>query len=75
MIDTETQSPALDMSTRGRNMAVLFGDGAGAAIVSRSDDPKRGILSTHLHSQGEHAEQYPRLHLFLHCHWLANRSG
>ena len=57
VIGAETQSPALDMSTRGRNMAVLFGDGAGAAIVSRSDNPKRAILSTHLHSQGEHAEQ------------------
>ena len=57
VIGAETQSPALDMSTRGRNMAVLFGDGAGAAIVSRSDNPERGILSTHLHSQGEHAEQ------------------
>ncbi len=57
VIGAESQSPALDMTTRGRNMAVLFGDGAGAAIVSRSDDPERGILSTHLHSQGEHAEQ------------------
>ena len=57
VIGAETQSPALDMTTRGRNMAVLFGDGAGAAVVSRSDDPERGILSTHLHSQGEHAEQ------------------
>ena len=57
VIGAETQSPALDMTTRGRNMAVLFGDGAGAAIVSRSDNSKRGILSTHLHSQGEHAEQ------------------
>ena len=57
VIGAETQSPALDMTTRGRNMAVLFGDGAGAAIVSRSDNPERGILSTHLHSQGEHTEQ------------------
>jgi len=57
VIGAETQSPALDMTTRGRNMAVLFGDGAGAAIVSRSDDPEHGILSTHLHSQGEYAEQ------------------
>ena len=57
VIGAETQSPALDMTTRGRNMAVLFGDGAGAAIISRSDNPERGILSTHLHSQGEHAEQ------------------
>ena len=57
VIGAETQSPALDMTTRGRNMAVLFGDGAGAAIVSRSDNPERSILSTHLHSQGEHTEQ------------------
>ena len=57
VIGAETQSPALDMTTRGRNMAVLFGDGAGAAIISRSDNPERGILSTHLHSQGDHAEQ------------------
>ena len=57
VIGAETQSPALDMTTRGRNMAVLFGDGAGAAVVSCSDNPERGILSTHLHSQGEHAEQ------------------
>nr|WP_314559953.1 beta-ketoacyl-ACP synthase III [uncultured Capnocytophaga sp.] len=57
VIGSETQSPALDMTTRGRNMAVLFGDGAGAAVVSRSDDAEKGILSTHLHSQGEHAAE------------------
>ncbi|AVM50504.1 3-oxoacyl-ACP synthase III family protein [Capnocytophaga sp. oral taxon 878] len=57
VIGSETQSPALDMTTRGRNMAVLFGDGAGAAVVSRSDDAQKGILSTHLHSQGEHAAE------------------
>ena len=57
VIGSETQSPALDMTTRGRNMAVLFGDGAGAAVVSRSEDAERGILSTHLHSQGEHAAE------------------
>nr|WP_315124271.1 beta-ketoacyl-ACP synthase III [uncultured Capnocytophaga sp.] len=57
VIGAETQSPALDMTTRGRNMAVLFGDGAGAAVLSRSDNPEHGILSTHLHSQGEHATE------------------
>ena len=57
VIGSETQSPALDMTTRGRNMAVLFGDGAGAAVVSRSDDAEKGILSTHLPSQGEHAAE------------------
>jgi 3-oxoacyl-[acyl-carrier-protein] synthase 3 len=57
VIGAETQSPALDMTTRGRGVAVIFGDGAGAAIVSRSDNEKVGILSTHLHSQGEYAEE------------------
>ncbi|WP_448826579.1 3-oxoacyl-ACP synthase III family protein [Capnocytophaga bilenii] len=55
VIASETQSPALDMSTRGRNMAVLFGDGAGAAVVSRSEG-ENGILSTHLHSEGAYAD-------------------
>ena len=57
VIGAETQSPALDMTTRGRGVAVIFGDGAGAAIVSRSDNEQVGILSTHLHSQGEYAEE------------------
>ena len=57
VIGAETQSPALDMTTRGRGEAVIFGDGAGAAIVSRSDNEQVGILSTHLHSQGEYAEE------------------
>ena len=55
VIASETQSPALDMSTRGRNMAVLFGDGAGAAVVSRSEG-ENGILSTHLHGEGAYAD-------------------
>jgi 3-oxoacyl-[acyl-carrier-protein] synthase-3 len=35
---------------------VIFGDGAGAAILSREEDLTKGILSTHLHSEGQHAE-------------------
>ena len=38
-------------------MSVIFGDGAGAAVVSREEDTAKGILSTHLHSQGEFAEE------------------
>lgn len=55
VIGSENHSGGLDMTTRGRGVSVIFGDGAGAAIVSRSDNPDRGIMSTHLHSQGEHA--------------------
>jgi 3-oxoacyl-[acyl-carrier-protein] synthase-3 len=54
VVGAEIQSTALDISTRGRNTAVIFGDGAGAAILQASDKP--GILSTHLHSDGKFAE-------------------
>lgn len=57
VIGSESQSPGLDMTTRGRNVSVIFGDGAGAALVSREDKPQKGILSTHLHSEGAHAEE------------------
>jgi 3-oxoacyl-[acyl-carrier-protein] synthase-3 len=36
---------------------VIFGDGAGAAVLSREEDLTKGILSTHLHSEGQHAEE------------------
>ena len=55
VIGAEIQSTALDITTRGRNTAVIFGDGAGSAILQRSDRP--GILSTHLHSDGRFAEE------------------
>ncbi len=57
VIGSEIHSKGLDMTTRGRGVSVIFGDGAGAAILSREEDTTNGILSTHLHSQGEHAEE------------------
>ncbi|MBC2839178.1 3-oxoacyl-ACP synthase III family protein [Robiginitalea sp. SC105] len=57
VIGSELHSKGLDMTTRGRGVSVIFGDGAGAAILSRETDPKKGILSTHLHSEGQHAEE------------------
>ncbi|MFN3909248.1 MAG: 3-oxoacyl-ACP synthase III family protein [Flavobacterium sp.] len=57
IIGSETHSRGLDMTTRGRNVSVIFGDGAGAAIISRSEKKGKGILSTHLHSEGQHAEE------------------
>lgn len=57
VVGSEVQSTGLDMTTRGRGVSVIFGDGAGAAILTRSEDPNRGLLSTHIHSQGEHAEE------------------
>lgn len=57
IIGAEIQSKALDMTTRGRNMAVLFGDGAGAVVLSRSENSQSQVLSTHLHSDGTFAEE------------------
>ncbi len=55
VIGSEVQSTGLDMTTRGRGVSVIFGDGAGAAILSREEDTTKGILSTHLHAEGEYA--------------------
>ncbi|MGF1554648.1 3-oxoacyl-ACP synthase III family protein [Paucihalobacter sp.] len=57
VIGSELHSLGLDKSTRGRGVSVIFGDGAGAAVLSREVDTTKGILSTHLHSQGEFAEE------------------
>ena len=55
-VGAEVLSTGLDLSTRGRDMAVLFGDGAGAVVVEPSDDEARGVLGWVLHSDGSHAE-------------------
>lgn len=56
VIGAEKHSFGLDFSTRGRNVSVIFGDGAGAAVLQPTDKDNQGILSTHLHSDGESAE-------------------
>lgn len=55
VVGSEVHSSALDLSNRGRDVAVLFGDGAGAAIFSASTDDDRGVLYTELHADGEFA--------------------
>ncbi len=57
IIGSENHSGGLDMTTRGRAVSVIFGDGAGAVLLSRSEDADKGILSTHLHSEGKFAEE------------------
>ena len=56
VIGSEKHSFGLDFTTRGRNVSVIFGDGAGAVVLQPTDEEGRGILSTHLHSDGESAE-------------------
>ncbi|WP_369048628.1 3-oxoacyl-ACP synthase III family protein [Tenacibaculum sp. UWU-22] len=57
VIGSENHSGGLDRSTRGRNVSVIFGDGAGAAILSRTEEKNKGILSSHLHSEGKYAKE------------------
>ena len=56
VIGSELHSGGLDKTTRGRGVTVIFGDGAGAAVLTATDED-RGVLSTHLHSEGAHAKE------------------
>lgn len=56
IVGSEKHSFGLDFSTRGRNISVIFGDGAGAVVLQPAPEDGSGILSTHLHSDGGSAE-------------------
>jgi len=57
LVGAEVHSRGLDKTTRGRDTAVLFGDGAGAVVLGPVEDDGRGVLSTHLFADGRHAEK------------------
>lgn len=57
VIGSEYHSNGLDKTTRGRGVSVIFGDGAGACVLSRTEDNQKGILSSHLHSEGKFADK------------------
>lgn len=57
VVGSEMHSMGLDYSNRGRNVTVIFGDGAGAALLQPTDDMDQGILTTKLHSDGTYAEK------------------
>ena len=63
LIGSEVHSTGLDISTAGRDVTVLFGDGAGAVVVGRATDDRSMILSSHIHADGSEAEilwtEYP----------------
>lgn len=57
VVGAEIQSSGLDKSNEGRSSAVIFADGAGAVILGATDQENSGILSTHLHADGNFAEE------------------
>lgn len=71
VVGAEKHSFGLDFSTRGRNVSVIFGDGAGAVVLQPTEDSNRGILSTHLHSDGTNAEILAMYNPGTHAnHWM-----
>jgi 3-oxoacyl-[acyl-carrier-protein] synthase-3 len=72
IVGSELQSIGIDMTTRGRNVSVIFGDGAGAAVLTREEDSAKGILSTHLHSEGEHAKELAVLSPGMGGRWITD---
>ena len=70
VVGSEKHSFGLDFSTRGRNVSVIFGDGAGAVVLQPATEADQGILSTHLHSDGESAELLAMFNPGTHAnHW------
>lgn len=57
LVGAENHSMGLDFSTRGRNVSVIFGDGAGAVVIQPNEEEGKGILTTKLHSDGTYAEE------------------
>ena len=57
LVGAEVHSRGLDKTTRGRDTAVLFGDGAGAAVLGPTEESGRGVLSTHIFADGRYAEK------------------
>ena len=57
VVGAEIQSSALDISTEGRGMAVIFGDGAGAVVMRRSENAESRVLASKLYADGRFAEE------------------
>ena len=74
VIGSEKHSFGLDFSTRGRNISVIFGDGAGAVVLQPTENENQGMLSTHLHSDGESAEILAMYNPGTHAnHWMEQK--
>jgi 3-oxoacyl-[acyl-carrier-protein] synthase-3 len=56
LVGAEVHSTGMDLTTKGRDLSVLFGDGAGAVILGPTEDSGRGVLSTHIFADGRYAE-------------------
>jgi 3-oxoacyl-[acyl-carrier-protein] synthase-3 len=56
LVGAEVHSTGVELTDRGRDVAVLFGDGAGAAIIGAATDPDQGLKSLEIHADGSGAK-------------------
>ncbi len=75
LVGSEMHSMGLDFSTRGRNVTVIFGDGAGAAVIQPEEREGKGILNTQMHSNGAYAEKLAMVNPGAHGGYHAEKMG
>ena len=75
VVGAEVHSVGLDFSTRGRNVTVIFGDGAGAVVVEATEDKEHAILATSMHSDGTYAEKLSYLYPGAHGGYFLDKYG
>ncbi len=75
LVGAEVHSFGLDYSTRGRNVTVIFGDGAGAVVLQPTENESEGVLTTKLHSDGTYAEKLSYVNPGSHAGYHARKMG
>lgn len=75
VVGSEMHSMGLDFTTRGRNVTVIFGDGAGAVVLQPTEEQSQGILTTKLHSDGTYAEKLAYINPGAHGGYHQKKTG
>ena len=75
LVGAEMHSMGLDFSTRGRGVTVIFGDGAGAAVLQPTEEKGKGILTVKMHSDGTFAEKLAMLNPGSHGGYHLDKQG
>jgi 3-oxoacyl-[acyl-carrier-protein] synthase-3 len=75
LVGAEVHSFGLDFSTRGRNVTVIFGDGAGAVVIQPTEEEGKGILTTNMHSDGTYAEKLAFINPGCHAGYHFGKNG
>ncbi len=75
LVGAEMHSMGIDFSTRGRDVSVIFGDGAGAVVLQPTQEEGKGILTTKLHSDGTYAEKLAMINPGSHGNYHFKKMG